>query len=134
MIRRYVNDYSFDPQNTKDIEIKSREFNKAMYHAFHNAIESNVFKGKHCAIVFRGSWGNPISMAVNEFEHAEVIALSGVPDDIIEECFILVIRSNKLMQMSNSMPCDKCKQYMRDRGLKTCVYSSGHFQFKRYNI
>lgn len=114
----------------------NRDARNVLFYAFYQAQFRDIKLGNHCAIVLHKSWNNVVAMSINnETRHAEVGAIKAIPKHIKRsECFMVVVRATIKGRMKNSMPCRSCMQHLENSGIKTCIYSNGHFQFTRWNI
>lgn len=132
------NYYDTPPQeNTRSLRLTdNRLARQVLFYAFCYAQQSKTAVGRHCAVILNGSWENIVSISINDRSlHAEVGAIQKIPPNVdIDDCFMVVVRSTIPGKMTMSMPCRNCVNALKRYGIKTCIYSNGHFKFTRLNI
>lgn len=76
---------------------------------------------QHAAIVYRGS--TVVGMASNTRNlHAEVRALNKVKNK--KNLTVLSVRVNRLGQLRMAKPCEDCRRFLLQHGVKTVLYST----------
>lgn len=93
--------------------------------ASHGAVV--VYRGK---IIGRGfnKYCVPNINRVNPWSiHAEVDAINDalrkIPKDYLRKSILIVVRVNNLGETVNSYPCQNCRNYISQMGIKTAYYS-----------
>ncbi len=95
------------------------------------ALQSPSKHWKHCAIVFRG--GCVVGFANNTYEeHAEIRALRRVK--YMHNLTILSVRVNREGELKNAKPCEDCMRALKERGVRTILYSNDNGEIKRERI
>lgn len=108
-----------------------------MYQSYERCMTSKIRKGKHSSALVDMRTMDVIDFYINKrvsekkVFHAEDGLMNSLGDDVdTTNLFVFVCRANLLGEMKYSKPCENCRNSMIKRGIKWCVYSSGHFVFE----
>lgn len=88
---------------------------------------------KHAVLVFRGS--NVIATGFNHDEiHAEVQALKKLWPSERRGTRVVSLRMTRGGRLGMAKPCPECERFMRDHGVKLCIYSDDSGQMVRMKL
>jgi cytidine deaminase len=88
---------------------------------------------RHAVIVYRGS--NIVSMGVNHDRgHAEVNALKKLWPSERKGTKVVSLRLTRGGNLGLAKPCKACEEFMRENGVKLCMYSNAKGEMERMKL
>jgi cytidine deaminase len=88
---------------------------------------------RHAAIVYRGS--NIVAMGVNHDRvHAEVQALKKLWPSERRGTRVVSLRLTRAGNLGLAKPCKACEDFMRENGVKVCVYSNSKGEMEKMKL
>lgn len=121
--------------------LTNKKFRNIVYQSFERCMTSKIRKGKHSSALVDINTFEVVDFytnkRVNEKKvfHAEDGLMNSIDPNLdTSNLFVFVCRANLLGEMKYSKPCENCRQSMKKRGIRFCVFSSGHFVFQMMEL